>query len=190
MGGGFWKNKLLSFIKRHRLDFPRMKITAMVECEIVVNGEALHFTMPIVLGKETKNEARELMYGEVYDGLLEHFDEKTKEHKKDRKEADKRRKKIEMEDKIVDKAEIDNKRLVKSTKGSNRKSKRDHDSNTQNTQNTPNTPKVIKFQEIEESNIGFKLLEKMGWVKGEGINGGMKEPISVVVRKKNSGLGS
>ncbi len=182
-GGSFWKNKLLSFIKRHRLDFPRMKITAMVECELVVNGELLYFTMPIVLGKETKNNARDLMYGEVYDGLLEHFDEKTKEHKKERKEADKRRKKIEMQDKMVDKAEIDNKRLVKSTKGSNRKSKGEQKSES-------NTPKVIKFKEIEESNIGFKLLEKMGWVRGEGLNGGIKEPIEVVVRKKNSGLGS
>jgi hypothetical protein len=86
--GGYWKNKLLSFIKGHRMEFPWMKIKAVVECEVTVNGEILHFTMPIVLSKDTKKHALELMYGEVYDGLLEHFNEKDK---KSKKEAEKRK---------------------------------------------------------------------------------------------------
>jgi hypothetical protein len=166
--GGFWKNKLLSFIKRHRLEFPWMKITAVIECDMTVNGEVLHFSMPIVLSKDTRNHARELMYGEVYDGLLDHFNEKDKEHRKSKQQADKKNK-IESKDK----GEMDNKRLVKST---SRKS--------------TNEKQIKKFPEIKESNIGFKLLEKLGWVRGEGINGGMKEPIQVEMREKRSGLGS
>lgn len=176
--GGFWKNKLLSFVKKHRLEFPWMKITAVVECEVIVNGETLHFTVPIVLSKDTKKHARELMYGEVYDGLLEHFNEQDKEYKKSKKEnriGNENRKKTE-----VDKEEIDNKRLVRST---GKKSRRGEQCDQE-------TTRVIQSKEIEESNIGFKLLEKMGWVRGGGINGGISEPISVVIRKKNSGLGS
>lgn len=183
--GGFWKNKLLSFIKRHRLEFPKMKITAIVECEVTVNGELLHFTMPIVLSKDTKKHARELMYGEVYDGLLEHFDEKDKKNRKNKKETDKRKsKKQEYDNKQadLDTEDIDNKRLVKSTGKASRKA--------ENSKKEKETTRLIKFPEIQETNIGFKLLEKMGWVKGEGIKCGMTEPIPVVVRKKNSGLGS
>jgi hypothetical protein len=182
--GGFWKNKLLSFIKGHRLEFPWMKITAVVECEVIINGEVLHFTMPIVLSKDTKKHARELMYGEVYDGLLEHFNEKDKENKKNKKKST-------QEKEQKDKGEIDNKRLTKSTgilfrksQGTNVKKERLEQDEKEG------TTKIIKFPEIEESNIGFKLLEKLGWVKGEGINGGMKEPIQVVMRKKNAGLGT
>ncbi|XP_062409655.1 angiogenic factor with G patch and FHA domains 1 [Sardina pilchardus] len=47
--------------------------------------------------------------------------------------------------------------------------------------------------EISEVNKGRKILEKMGWKKGEGLGkdgGGMKDPIQLQVRKAQSGLGS
>lgn len=194
MGGVFfWKNKLISFIKNHRLEFPMMKITAIVECEVTVNGEKLQFTMPIVLSKDTKKHARELMYGEVYDGLLEYFNEKEKDDRKNKKETDKRRTKKSIERmNEVDKEEIDNKRLVKSTGKSRRKSMycASREESKEKKERVSRETAEIKFKEIEESNIGFKILEKLGWVKGEGLNGGMTEPIPVVMRKKNSGLGS
>ncbi|XP_053557357.1 angiogenic factor with G patch and FHA domains 1 isoform X2 [Bombina bombina] len=46
--------------------------------------------------------------------------------------------------------------------------------------------------EINDSNKGRQMLEKMGWKKGEGLgkgNGGMRDPIKLNLRKKKAGLG-
>ncbi|XP_029357018.1 angiogenic factor with G patch and FHA domains 1 isoform X1 [Echeneis naucrates] len=48
-------------------------------------------------------------------------------------------------------------------------------------------------EEISEVNKGRKMLEKMGWKKGEGLGKegtGMKDPIDVKIRKSQSGLGA
>uniref|UniRef100_UPI0037E937C0 angiogenic factor with G patch and FHA domains 1 isoform X2 n=1 Tax=Semicossyphus pulcher TaxID=241346 RepID=UPI0037E937C0 len=48
-------------------------------------------------------------------------------------------------------------------------------------------------QEISEVNKGRKMLEKMGWKKGEGLGKegtGMKAPIELKIRKSQSGLGA
>ncbi|KAK9529322.1 hypothetical protein VZT92_013425 [Zoarces viviparus] len=48
-------------------------------------------------------------------------------------------------------------------------------------------------QEISEVNKGRKMLEKMGWKKGEGLGKegtGMKDPIQLKMRKSQSGLGA
>ncbi|OWK62791.1 Angiogenic factor with G patch and FHA domains 1 [Lonchura striata] len=47
--------------------------------------------------------------------------------------------------------------------------------------------------EISNSNKGHKMLEKMGWKKGEGLGkdgGGMKDPIQLEVHQKHAGLGT
>uniref|UniRef100_A0A3B5MVM1 G-patch domain-containing protein n=1 Tax=Xiphophorus couchianus TaxID=32473 RepID=A0A3B5MVM1_9TELE len=47
-------------------------------------------------------------------------------------------------------------------------------------------------EEISEVNKGRKMLEKMGWKKGEGLGKegrGMKDPIELKIRKSQSGLG-
>ncbi|NWU93746.1 AGGF1 factor, partial [Upupa epops] len=47
--------------------------------------------------------------------------------------------------------------------------------------------------EISNSNKGHKMLEKMGWKKGEGLGkdgGGMKDPIHLQVHKMHAGLGT
>ncbi|XP_072768751.1 angiogenic factor with G patch and FHA domains 1 isoform X2 [Nerophis lumbriciformis] len=47
--------------------------------------------------------------------------------------------------------------------------------------------------EISEVNKGRKMLEKMGWKKGEGLGkggSGMKDPIHLKIRKAQSGLGA
>ncbi|XP_072238681.1 angiogenic factor with G patch and FHA domains 1 isoform X2 [Leuresthes tenuis] len=48
-------------------------------------------------------------------------------------------------------------------------------------------------EEISEVNKGRKMLEKMGWKKGEGLGKegtGMKNPIELKIRKSQSGLGT
>ncbi|XP_012772973.1 angiogenic factor with G patch and FHA domains 1 isoform X2 [Maylandia zebra] len=48
-------------------------------------------------------------------------------------------------------------------------------------------------EEISEVNKGRKMLEKMGWKKGEGLGKmgtGMKDPIQLKIRKSQSGLGA
>lgn len=48
-------------------------------------------------------------------------------------------------------------------------------------------------EEISEVNKGRKMLEKMGWKKGEGLGRegkGMKDPIELKIRKSQSGLGA
>ncbi|NXM14108.1 AGGF1 factor, partial [Ploceus nigricollis] len=47
--------------------------------------------------------------------------------------------------------------------------------------------------EISNSNKGHKMLEKMGWKKGEGLGkdgGGMKDPIQLELHQKYAGLGT
>ncbi|XP_029431193.1 angiogenic factor with G patch and FHA domains 1 isoform X2 [Rhinatrema bivittatum] len=47
--------------------------------------------------------------------------------------------------------------------------------------------------EINDSNKGRKMLERMGWKKGEGLGkdgGGMRDPIQLQLRKKQAGLGA
>ncbi|XP_070599313.1 angiogenic factor with G patch and FHA domains 1 [Erythrolamprus reginae] len=47
--------------------------------------------------------------------------------------------------------------------------------------------------EISENNKGHKLLEKMGWKKGEGLGkcgGGIKDPIKLQLHRKHAGLGA
>ncbi|KAH0628008.1 hypothetical protein JD844_008653 [Phrynosoma platyrhinos] len=47
--------------------------------------------------------------------------------------------------------------------------------------------------EINDSNRGHKMLEKMGWKKGEGLGkngGGIKDPIKLQLHRKHAGLGS
>ncbi|XP_066195716.1 angiogenic factor with G patch and FHA domains 1 isoform X1 [Sylvia atricapilla] len=47
--------------------------------------------------------------------------------------------------------------------------------------------------EISDSNKGHKMLEKMGWKKGEGLGkdgGGMKDPIQLELHQKHAGLGA
>ncbi|XP_031951599.1 angiogenic factor with G patch and FHA domains 1 isoform X3 [Corvus moneduloides] len=47
--------------------------------------------------------------------------------------------------------------------------------------------------EISNSNKGHKMLEKMGWKKGEGLGkdgGGMKDPIQLELHQKHAGLGT
>ncbi|XP_030049114.1 angiogenic factor with G patch and FHA domains 1 isoform X2 [Microcaecilia unicolor] len=47
--------------------------------------------------------------------------------------------------------------------------------------------------EIDDSNKGRKMLEQMGWKKGEGLGkdgSGMKDPIQLQLRKKQAGLGA
>ncbi|NBP00077.1 MAG: hypothetical protein EBU90_08090 [Proteobacteria bacterium] len=53
--------------------------------------------------------------------------------------------------------------------------------------------KTLEFEPLADSNIGHKILQKMGWSKGQGLgtdNTGMKDPIPLVLRKKRSGLGN
>lgn len=52
---------------------------------------------------------------------------------------------------------------------------------------------VSVHEEISEVNKGRKMLEKMGWKKGEGLGKegtGMKNPIELKIRKSQSGLGA
>jgi len=49
-----------------------------------------------------------------------------------------------------------------------------------------------KAEPIGESNIGFKLLSRMGWSKGEriGISGGLADPLRAVIKNSKLGLGA
>ncbi|RMC16451.1 hypothetical protein DUI87_06781 [Hirundo rustica rustica] len=54
---------------------------------------------------------------------------------------------------------------------------------------------ILNFlqSEISNSNKGHKMLEKMGWKKGEGLGkdgGGMKDPIQLELHQKHAGLGT
>lgn len=51
----------------------------------------------------------------------------------------------------------------------------------------------LPSSEITDSNKGRKMLEKMGWRKGEGLGkdgGGMRAPIQLQLRQAHAGLGT
>ena len=61
-----------------------------------------------------------------------------------------------------------------------------------NETSTPNS-KTLEFAPIDDSNIGHKILQKLGWSKGQGLgtqNEGISEPLPLTIRKKRSGLGT
>jgi len=49
-----------------------------------------------------------------------------------------------------------------------------------------------KAAKIGEHNVGFKLLQRMGWKEGEriGITGGLAVPLSAVIKNSKLGLGA
>ncbi len=52
--------------------------------------------------------------------------------------------------------------------------------------------KTLVFKELPQDNIGHKILEKLGWVKGDGLgveNNGITTPISITVKNNKRGLG-
>jgi len=147
-GNGFWKNKLFGLFKKHRIDFPKPKIVAKAECCVQFENSTLHFSIPIIINKDTKRQAYESLYAEVYDTFLPQLDgNPTKKNKQKKKPSQ------------------------------------------------PATPsiKTLEFVPIADSNVGHKILQKMGWFKGQGLgtnNTGITDPIPLTVHKKRSGLGN
>lgn len=139
---GYWKQKLFAFFKKNSYrKFPVVRIVANVECELELDGETLLFSLPIVLSKSVKNDAKELLYGEIYDTLVHNLRTEKQEKKKHKRGTDK---------------------------------------------------KELVLEPISDDSKGHQLLEKIGWIKGEGLgkdNDGIKEPLPIIIRKKRSGLG-
>ncbi|XP_067425441.1 angiogenic factor with G patch and FHA domains 1 isoform X2 [Emydura macquarii macquarii] len=85
----------------------------------------------------------------------------------------------------------DNK-AVKNPNYKDRAGKRRETIGSEGTFQRDDTPASVHL-EISDSNKGRKMLEKMGWKKGEGLGkdgGGMKDPIQLQIHKMHAGLGT
>ncbi|KAM7167061.1 angiogenic factor with G patch and FHA domains 1 isoform 3-T3 [Macrochelys suwanniensis] len=85
----------------------------------------------------------------------------------------------------------DNK-AVKNPNYKDRAGKRRETIGSEGTFQRDDTPASVHV-EISDSNKGRKMLEKMGWKKGEGLGkdgGGMKNPIQLQIHKMHAGLGT
>ncbi|XP_024049878.1 angiogenic factor with G patch and FHA domains 1 isoform X3 [Terrapene carolina triunguis] len=85
----------------------------------------------------------------------------------------------------------DNK-AVKNPNYKDRAGKRRETIGSEGTFQRDDTPASVHV-EISDSNKGRKMLEKMGWKKGEGLGkdgGGMKNPIQLRIHKMHAGLGT
>ncbi|XP_008165756.1 angiogenic factor with G patch and FHA domains 1 isoform X3 [Chrysemys picta bellii] len=85
----------------------------------------------------------------------------------------------------------DNK-AVKNPNYKDRAGKRRETIGSEGTFQRDDTPASVHV-EISDSNKGHKMLEKMGWKKGEGLGkdgGGMKNPIQLQIHKMHAGLGT
>ncbi|XP_053148871.1 angiogenic factor with G patch and FHA domains 1 isoform X3 [Hemicordylus capensis] len=88
--------------------------------------------------------------------------------------------------------EYENDKAVKNPKYKDRAGKRRETVGSEGTFHRDDAPASVHV-EINDSNKGHKMLEKMGWKKGEGLGksgGGMKDPIKLQLYKKHAGLGA
>nr|XP_056704122.1 angiogenic factor with G patch and FHA domains 1 [Euleptes europaea] len=89
-------------------------------------------------------------------------------------------------------AEYENDNVVKNPKYKDRAGKRREMVGSEGTFHRDDAPASVHV-EISDSNRGHKMLEKMGWKKGEGLGksgGGMKDPITLQLHRKHAGLGA
>ncbi|NWH80342.1 AGGF1 factor, partial [Piaya cayana] len=88
--------------------------------------------------------------------------------------------------------EYEDNKAVKNPKYKDRAGKRRETIGSEGTFQRDDSPASVHV-EISNSNKGHKMLEKMGWKKGEGLGkdgGGMKDPIHIQLHKVHAGLGT
>ncbi|KAM9509649.1 angiogenic factor with G patch and FHA domains 1 isoform 2-T2 [Guaruba guarouba] len=88
--------------------------------------------------------------------------------------------------------EYEDNKAVKNPKYKDRAGKRRETIGSEGTFQRDDSPASVHI-EISNSNKGHKMLEKMGWKKGEGLGkdgGGIKDPIHLQLHKTHAGLGA
>ncbi|XP_076219492.1 angiogenic factor with G patch and FHA domains 1 isoform X2 [Aptenodytes patagonicus] len=88
--------------------------------------------------------------------------------------------------------EYEDNKAVKNPKYKDRAGKRRETIGSEGTFQRDDSPASV-HTEISNTNKGHKMLEKMGWKKGEGLGkdgGGMKDPIHLQLHKAHAGLGT
>ncbi|XP_066469757.1 angiogenic factor with G patch and FHA domains 1 isoform X2 [Tiliqua scincoides] len=88
--------------------------------------------------------------------------------------------------------EYENDQVVKNPKYKDRAGKRRETVGSEGTFHRDDVSASVHV-EISDSNKGHKMLEKMGWKKGEGLGksgGGIKDPITLQLHRKHAGLGA
>ncbi|XP_007941629.1 angiogenic factor with G patch and FHA domains 1 [Orycteropus afer afer] len=88
--------------------------------------------------------------------------------------------------------EYEDEKALKNPKYKDRAGKRREQIGSEGTFQRDDAPASV-HSEITDSNKGRKMLEKMGWKKGEGLGkdgGGMKTPIQLQLRRTHAGLGT
>ncbi|NXI55716.1 AGGF1 factor, partial [Chloroceryle aenea] len=88
--------------------------------------------------------------------------------------------------------EYEDNKAVKNPKYKDRAGKRRETIGSEGTFQRDDSPASVHI-EISNSNKGHKMLEKMGWKKGEGLGkdgGGMTDPIHLQLHKMHAGLGT
>ncbi|XP_074936152.1 angiogenic factor with G patch and FHA domains 1 isoform X1 [Phalacrocorax aristotelis] len=88
--------------------------------------------------------------------------------------------------------EYEDNKAVKNPKYKDRAGKRRETIGSEGTFQRDDSPASVHL-EISNSNKGHKMLEKMGWKKGEGLGkdgGGIKDPIHLQLHKTHAGLGT
>uniref|UniRef100_M3ZBI7 Angiogenic factor with G-patch and FHA domains 1 n=1 Tax=Nomascus leucogenys TaxID=61853 RepID=M3ZBI7_NOMLE len=88
--------------------------------------------------------------------------------------------------------EYEDEKTLKNPKYKDRAGKRREQIGSEGTFQRDDAPASV-HSEITDSNKGRKMLEKMGWKKGEGLGkdgGGMKTPIQLQLRRTHAGLGT
>ncbi|XP_076995490.1 angiogenic factor with G patch and FHA domains 1 [Tamandua tetradactyla] len=88
--------------------------------------------------------------------------------------------------------DYEDEKALKNPKYKDRAGKRREQIGSEGTFQRDDAPASV-HSEITDSNRGRKMLEKMGWRKGEGLGkdgGGMKTPIQLQLRRTHAGLGT
>ncbi|XP_036265404.1 angiogenic factor with G patch and FHA domains 1 isoform X3 [Pipistrellus kuhlii] len=93
---------------------------------------------------------------------------------------------------FIKNTDYEDEKALKNPKYKDRAGKRRKQIGSEGTFQRDDAPASV-HSEITDSNKGRKMLEKMGWKKGEGLGkdgGGMKTPIQLQLRRTHAGLGT
>lgn len=83
VNNSFWKHKVFKLFKQSKEKLPECVVIAKVDCYLTFDGEYKLYSVDIDLSKNSKNNAIEKVYCEIYSDLIKQNEGNTPKKKKE-----------------------------------------------------------------------------------------------------------